>query len=145
MEFLTEESLYSKTPQELTSILYQALLERMNQAKETIQTREYDKANKHLQKCNDIIYRLGAGLNYEAGIIADQLEAIYQYLAQQTIKANLKKDTKIIDEMIVIVQRISEAWQLSLERKTEEPSLNRLGKALAYEASYSSGSLDIKE
>ena len=40
-------------------------------------------ANKKLQKANDILYRLGAGLNYEAGIIADQLDALYNYMAER--------------------------------------------------------------
>ena len=53
-------------------------------------------ANTKLQKVNDLLERLGAGLNYEAGIIADQLDTLYNYMANQVIEGNLKKDTAIL-------------------------------------------------
>ena len=48
-------------------------------------------ANKKLQKTNDILHRLGAGLNYEAGIIADQLDTLYNYMADRVIEGNNKE------------------------------------------------------
>ena len=55
---------------------------------------------KKLQKANDILKRLGVGINYEAGIIADQLDMLYNYMADKLIEANLKKDPEIIKEVI---------------------------------------------
>lgn len=142
---LTEEILYTKTPQELTLLLYQALEERMAKAMESIQTNHYEEANRHLQMCNDLLYRLGAGINYEAGIIADQLEVIYQYLADRIIQANINKDAQIVEECLRIVSILKEAWQIAISKMADQTSLVRLSKTLAYETSYESLKVDVKE
>ena len=61
--------------------------------------------------------RLGAGLNYEAGIIADQLDALYNYMAEHTIEANRKKDTTMIQEVLSIAERLAEAWNTAMKNK----------------------------
>ena len=83
MEFLTDELIYQKNSQEITSLLYEALIDLLNNSIEDIKDKNLIDANKKLQKANDILYRLGAGLNYEAGIIADQLDALYNYMAER--------------------------------------------------------------
>ncbi len=144
-EILTEESLYSNTPQQLTLVLYRVLEERMSLSIESIESRRYDEANEHLQKCNDILHRLGSGLNYEAGIIADQLESLYRFLAEQTIQANMKKDIQIIAKNIEIVKMIADAWVIAMNSSEHHSLNNRVQKSMAYESSYESTTVDIKE
>jgi flagellar protein FliS len=144
-EILNEEALYQKTPQELTLILYQALMEKMTKARETIRVNNYEEANHLLQTCNDILVRLGAGLNYEAGIIADQLESIYQYLAETTIKANITKDVNIIEHMLFIMNELINAWINAMRDSEKQQTSTRKQRSLAYEGFYETSSLDIKE
>lgn len=145
IETLTEETLYKKSPQELTRILYYVILERLQLAKEAIQERRFDQANHHLQKCNDLLYRLGVGLNYDAGIIADQLEAIYQYLADTTIQANVKKDVLLIENMIAIVRDLADAWEQALGNRTESLQFVHATKAKVYDNDYSPSYVDNRE
>ena len=65
VEFLTEEIIYKKTPQELTALLYEGLMENLESAIVFIEEQNYIEANKKLQKANDILHRLGVGLKYE--------------------------------------------------------------------------------
>ena len=58
MEFLTEEIIYNKTPQELTALLYEGLMENLESAIVFIDEKNYIEANKKLQKANDILHRL---------------------------------------------------------------------------------------
>jgi flagellar protein FliS len=88
---------------------------------------------------------LGAGINYEAGIIADQLEVIYQYLADRIIQANINKDTQIVEECLRIVSILKEAWQIAMSKTADQTSMARLSKTLAYETSYESLTVDVKE
>ncbi|WP_338449527.1 flagellar protein FliS [Niallia oryzisoli] len=133
MDFLTEELIYKKSSQEITSLLYEALLDHLSNSIDDIHTKQYFDANKKLQKVNDILYRLGAGLNYEAGIIADQLDHLYNFMADRVIEANKKKDTAIIQEVISIAERIVGAWNEALKNKpAQKPSPFRQ-KANAYE------------
>lgn len=72
-------------------------------------------ANDKLKKVNDILERLGVGINYEAGIIAEQLDVLYNYMADLVIKANVKKDIEPLKEVLTILEDISGAWQTAMK------------------------------
>lgn len=133
MDFLTEELLYQKSPQELTSLLYEVLIDNLKASIKDVEDKKYLDANKKLQKSNDILYRLGAGLNYEAGIIADQLDALYNYMAEQLIHANKNKDAATVRHVLSITERLASAWNEALKSK---PTIGQSGlrrKTSAYE------------
>jgi flagellar secretion chaperone FliS len=129
----TEEALHKKTSEELTALLYEAFLSNLEEAKEAISKKEFIEANTKLQKANDILYRLGAGLNYESGIIADQLDEVYNYLAERLIQANLTKEINPIEEAIKLGTIISEAWNDAMDNRKDSISTINKQKNKAYE------------
>ncbi len=131
----TESAIHQKSPQELTALLYEACLTNLEEAIEDINNKDYVIANQKLQKANDILHRLGAGLNYEAGIIADQLDVLYNYMADKVVEANLNKDVSIIKEVLRIVEELSAAWNKAMHSKQADPNAAIRKKALAYEKS----------
>ncbi|MFS8630976.1 MAG: flagellar protein FliS, partial [Bacillales bacterium] len=60
-----------------------------------------------------------SGLNYEAGIIADQLDALYNYMAERLIAANVKKDAEEIRHVLSIAERIAGAWNEAMKTKPD--------------------------
>ena len=130
-KILTEKDLTDKSSQELTMMLYDKFLENLDKAIININNKKYISANKLLQKSNDILYRLGAGIKYDAGIIADQLDNLYNYMADMLIEANLNKDIEIIKEVKNIMQEISDGWKAAMDKGTDEGRVNK--KVLAYE------------
>ncbi|MGD7043338.1 flagellar export chaperone FliS [Jeotgalibacillus proteolyticus] len=126
MNFLTKELLYQKSSQELTSYLYEAAITQLKDAIQLIERKQFLEANKRMQKVNDIMRRLGAGLNYDSGIIADQLDAVYNYIAQKTIEANIKKDAQGAKDMLAILEELSAAWTEIL--KTKPAAVKSTGK-----------------
>ena len=133
MNFITEELIYQKSSQEITSLLYETLMNQLRDAIEDIKGKNLIDANKKLQKVNDILYRLGAGLNYEAGIIADQLDALYNYMAERTIEANRKKDPAMIQEVLSIAEKLADAWNTAMKNKPSTTQNHLRRKANAYE------------
>ncbi|WP_102344855.1 flagellar export chaperone FliS [Bacillus sp. Marseille-P3661] len=129
----TEEALYKKSPQEITALLYEALLTNLEESIQHINNKEFIDANKKLQKANDILHRLGGGINYEAGIIADQLDALYNFMADKVVEANYKKDIQLIKEVIKGVEPIAQAWNQAMKKKTVPVAPRR--QAMAYEKS----------
>lgn len=119
MSGLTEEFIHRKSSQEITSLLYEAAIHNINEAIAAIQMKDYMEANRNLQKTNDILYRLGAGLNYEAGIISDQLDALYNYLAEQVIEANLKKQIEPLKLALEILTNLAGAWNQGIKAKPD--------------------------
>ena len=103
MPLISQETLHKKTSQELTLLLYEAALNNLESAENHIEHDRLEQANKHLQKTNDILERLGVGINYEAGILADQLEQLYNYLADEVVTANLLKDRVRIQHVHEII------------------------------------------
>ncbi|QGG47513.1 flagellar export chaperone FliS [Heliorestis convoluta] len=130
---LTEAELLKKTPQELTSLLYQSALTKLEKAMEAIDEKNYIEANTLLQKCNDILHRLGGGLNYEAGPLAEQLEDIYNYMAEKLIQANLKKNKADIEEVHRLLTTIAQAWEETINKGPSAKSVQMRAKATAYE------------
>ena len=135
MNFITEELIYQKSAQEITALLYETLMNQLRDAIEDIKGKNLIDANKKLQKANDILYRLGVGLNYEAGIISDQLDALYNYMAERTIEANRKKDPAMIQEVLSITEKLAEAWSTAMKNKSSTAQNHLRRKVNAYEQS----------
>lgn len=134
MDFLTKEIIYQKSSQEITSLLYEALIDSTQKAIQDIQANRFVDANIKLKKVNDILERLGVGLNYEAGIMADQLDAIYNYMADLVIKANITKDAEPLKEVLSITGDIAEAWHSAMQNhKSTHLQQQLFKKANAYE------------
>ncbi len=134
MEFLTEEIIYKKTSQELTALLYEGIMENLELAIAFIDEQNYIEANQKLQKSNDILHRLGVGLKYEAGPIAEQLDTLYNFMATELIEANLKKDKQKIQGVLKIVGDIAGAWNTAM-KVTSNPTRKINKKVAAYESS----------
>lgn len=131
MDFMSEELLYQKSSQQVTAILYEGCLQHLDDAVRSIEDKNYMQANKSLQQANDILHRLGIGLKYEAGVIAEQLDTLYNYMANRLIEANMKKDVTIVKEVQKIIQTISDAWHTSLEKKDVQITKKSTQKNLA--------------
>ncbi|WP_017728257.1 flagellar export chaperone FliS [Halalkalibacterium ligniniphilum] len=132
-QFLTNEAIYQKSPEELTSLLYEACYNNLEQAIQQIDEKDYVTANESLQKASDIVHRLGAGLNYEAGIVADQLDQLYNYMADKIIEANYKKDKAILQELIQLLTSIMGAWNEAMKTKQDIQPKSLRQKASVYE------------
>ncbi|MBN6186948.1 flagellar protein FliS [Aneurinibacillus sp. BA2021] len=106
-------------PELITSLLYKKLLEKLDAAIMLLPQRRYLEANRALQHCNEILTRLGFGIKYEAGVLADQLELLYKYLFDRICEANLKKDMDILREVRRLVRILDDAWTTAMERNAE--------------------------
>ncbi|KAB2953612.1 flagellar export chaperone FliS [Heliorestis acidaminivorans] len=137
MESLTEDQLYKKSSHELTSLLYQSALEKLEKAMEALDRKDYGLANVLLQKCNDILYRLGAGINYEAGVMAEQLDALYNYMAEKLIQGNYNKDKKAIEEVHKLLTIIADAWKTANANGPSHKGMQLRSKTTAYERNLS--------
>lgn len=144
MEVLTNEVLYKKTPQELTAFLYEGLIENLETARDLLAENQLFEANRKLQKSNDIVERLGIGLKYEAGPIAEQLDSLYNYMASQIILANRKKDASLIENVLRIIGPIAQAWNTAIKKKVMKPAL-AAQKMSAYESNVMRETINSEE
>ena len=133
LNFITEELIYHKSPQELTAMMYEKLIQNIGEAIIAIQHSDYFTANEKIKQCNDILYRLGIGLTYQAGIIAEQLDILYNYMSERLIMANFKKDTFVLYEVQQMMNKLSNAWNEVLKTMPKVTSSLRKNKLSFYE------------
>ncbi len=118
-QIFTNEALHKKTPQELTALLYEACITNLEKSINSIENKEFLDANIYLQKSIDIVHRLGAGINYEAGIVADQLDALYNYMANKIFEANYEKNIEKVNEVIQIITELMTAWHEAMKKNVD--------------------------
>lgn len=99
------------SPHRLITMLYDGAIRFMNQSIVNVQAKDIGATNLSLSKAQDIIYELISCLNFNEGNeVAVNLNNLYQYVIDLLIQANIKKSVESIEEAIVIVKDIREAW-----------------------------------
>ncbi len=106
-----QEGILTASPAELVIIMYDALIKQYKIAKMCIENKSIEKANNALQFCGDILVELSKGLDFNYDIARDLME-LYNFVTQLTITANLKKDTKAIDDILDIITELRDAWMV---------------------------------
>jgi len=145
LKIYDEQEIMEMKPQELTALLYTAFLEKLRGAIKALEEGNLIGVNHLLQSCNDILERLGGGINYKAGIIADQLEALYDFCSRKLMEANVKKDKDIMLQVLKIMENISEAWSIAMEKADMEAGIDNKLESYDNYLYYEPANIDISE
>lgn len=115
---------FTATPEELTLMLYDGCIKFMNMAKYHIEKRDIQKAHESLIKAQDIVYELRGTLNdkYE---IASNFRKLYDFVLDRLIEANLRKETKPIDEALEIITGLKDTWKEAMKKVKKTVYKNR--------------------
>ncbi|SHE88756.1 flagellar protein FliS [Tissierella praeacuta DSM 18095] len=105
-----QNSVSTATPEELTLMLYDGAIKFMNIGKYSIENKDLEKAHSSLIRAQDIILELNYSLdmNYD---ISKELRELYSFILSKLVDANINKDTKAIDEALVIVNDMRDTWK----------------------------------
>lgn len=145
---IAKEELYQKKPEEITMLLYQALEENLLAARNAVESKDYTKVNEKCKRANDIVERLGGGINYEAGIIADQLHVLYEYLVEKIMEAAIHKDVAVFDETLLITRRLSDSWKQAMDMVHSGAAVKKKKVGYDDQADFTTGhdmnNLDVK-
>ena len=99
------------TPGHIVIMLYDGAITFLEQAKEEIEAKNVAKKGILISQALDIIAELDGSLNNEkGGEISQNLHRLYMYCNTRLLRANLKMDTAIIDEVIGILSSFRSAF-----------------------------------
>ncbi len=99
------------TQGELLLMLYEAAIKFLKRAKLEIDNKDYAKKGIYISKAMAIIHELAESLNKEkGGDITPKLASLYHFCTSHLIKANIRMDKKMIDDVIKILDGISSAY-----------------------------------
>ena len=108
----TQGNIATEDPQKLIILLYDGIIRFLNLAKVDIENKDYMAANYHFIKARSIITELLSALDLEkGGEIAKNLYALYWFLFEKIVEANMKKDIDTIDEIMPVIKTLKSAWE----------------------------------
>ncbi len=114
-----ESQLDAATPHKLVLMLFEGAQLAVTNAQRHMQNKEIALKGTAISKAIDIIANgLQASLDHDVGgDLAEQLEALYEYMGQRLLHANLHNDVAALKEVGDLLQEIKSAW----EKIAEEP------------------------
>jgi flagellar protein FliS len=115
-------------PKKLVIMCYEGAIRNLKIAKDKHVSAEYEAKAKALQKAQDIIVELTAGLDFEkGGQIAKNLHALYRYMLRRITEGDLKRDVTSIDEVVGMLEELKGAWEeIFYGRKEDVDSVSHL-------------------
>lgn len=108
-----EVAVETASPHKLILMLFDGAVAAINIAKFEMASGEIAKKGASISKAIDIIINgLQASLDMEAGgELAERLSALYEYMSQRLLFANLKNSTATLDEVLELLISLRSAWE----------------------------------
>lgn len=79
--------------------------------RQAIMDNDIQKKHENLIKTQDIFYELMISLDRTAGgEWGNNLYAVYEFINHRLAQANIKKDVKIMDEVIPLIEEVRDLW-----------------------------------
>ncbi len=105
------EKVNTASPAELIGMLYDAGIVAMQAGKAAAEAGNIADTHRHLVRAQNVVVELRCSLNIGAGQLAAHLDALYEFLGQRLVDANVKKDGTIVAECIRIFAPLRDAWR----------------------------------
>ncbi|PKO64455.1 MAG: flagellar export chaperone FliS [Betaproteobacteria bacterium HGW-Betaproteobacteria-16] len=106
-------SVQGADPHQLVNLLFDALLQAMNQARGALERGDMETKAKALSKAVRILEEgLRGGLNLqEGGELAQRLQAVYSYSVQRLTLANMRNEDALISEVTSLIEPVAQSWK----------------------------------
>lgn len=117
-------------PHTLITMLFDGLQERISIAKGAMERRDYATKGKAISKAMDIIGYLQSCLDKEkGGELAENLDALYDYMIRRLLDASSANKPEWLDEVSSLLQEVGSAWaaiRVSANRQPEMEGINEV-------------------
>lgn len=96
----------------LIVLLYDGAIKFMKLAVKELEASNFEAKGKYINKAKDIINELNAVLDMNAGgEIAANLRKLYLYMNNRLSEANIKRDPKMVQEVIELMEQLNNSWK----------------------------------
>ncbi len=103
-------SVETSSPGKLLLMLYDGCIKNIENARTAIGEKNPELAHEKIVKAQDIIIELMATLNMDYNI-SQRLLSIYDYIYNQMVEANIKKNIELLDEIQGLLADMRDTWQ----------------------------------
>lgn len=109
-----ENNVMTASPENLTLLLYNGALKFIQQAKIYIEQKNVQKSHEVIMRAQAIIQELNITLNMDYEI-SHNLRALYTYMHERLVDANIHKDNTILDEVAGMVTELRDTWKEAMK------------------------------
>ncbi|OGT22440.1 MAG: flagellar export chaperone FliS [Gammaproteobacteria bacterium RBG_16_57_12] len=107
----TESGVANADPHRLIQMLMEGALEKISVAKGCMQRGEVSEKGRQISWAISIINGLAAGLDMEkGGEIAQNLNALYDYMCGRLLESNIHNKVEYLDEVSELMHQIKAGW-----------------------------------
>ena len=126
-----ETGVLAASPHRLITMLYDGALTAISMASKHMEAGDIEKKGEAVAKAVTIILTgLKSSLNMEAGgELAENLSALYDYMARRLFEANIKNDQEMLAEVRGLLVNIKGAWDEIGEAVDRQPGAAKIGSA----------------
>ena len=109
----------TKDPHELIKLLFEGLTDRIALARSALAKNDREGRAEAVTKAQKILFGLRDSLDHEkGGELASNLDSLYEYSNRRLIKAHVREDDSIFEEVMDLMVMIRDAWkQIPTEHK----------------------------
>ena len=105
-------------------MLYEGAIKFCNIAIVACENKDIEKAHNNIRKTDRIIEEFQLTLDHKYEVAKD-FDAVYSYLRQRLLEANLKKDPKILEEVLEHLRTMRDTWKEVMKQTNNGMSVNR--------------------
>lgn len=106
----SNSKILTASPAELTLMLYEGAIKFCNIAIMGIEQKDIEKAHNNIMKTQRIIEEFKITLNHDYPVAQD-FEAVYDYMLRRLVEANLRKDKEILEEVLKHLRTMRDTWK----------------------------------
>jgi flagellar protein FliS len=104
-------------PEQLQIMLLDGAIRFSAKGREALEAKNYEESFNNLDRAQRICAQLGDGLNREINPeLVDMMRGLYNFCYTRLIDANLRHETKAVDDAVRILRHQRETWQLIADR-----------------------------
>lgn len=123
-----KSTIQTSSPEKLLIMLYDGAIQFLNKSKMAMENKNIEEVHNNTIGAQRIISEFMNTLDVEAGgAMAKNLYGLYEYLYHRLIQANIKKDPKIIEEVLYHLKDLKSTWEQAIKitarEKAEEQGL----------------------
>lgn len=89
-------------------------------SRQAIIDKDIQKAHNNLIKTQEIFIELMVSLDMEQAEWTKELMQIYSFIKDKLIEANMKKDVKIMDEILPLIEEVRDMWYETYKRAKQQ-------------------------
>jgi len=107
-----ENAVSTQSRGRIVVLLYEGAIKFMKQAIMALEQEDYELKGRYIVRAQDIINELNAVLDMEVGgEVAQNLRSLYLFMNTYLSKANIERDTEMLNDVINIMEELNSGWK----------------------------------